>query len=172
VGVALTPSEIADNFDRIKADNAERDSRMEEVLLVRQGRMRDVYPDLFPDGPFSDPIVANMVDISARDLSEVIAPLPAFNCNSPTMVSEKERKKADKREEIVNGIVDFSDLSTQMFTAADRYVTALCLHRLKWTWTTTCHASASSMLMARTQSLTDSTESRLSIRESTRPRKS
>jgi hypothetical protein len=123
VGVALTPSEIADNFERIKADNAERDSRMEEVLLVRQGRMRDVYPDLFPDGPFQDPIVANMVDISARDLSEVIAPLPAFNCNSPTMVSEKERKKADKREEIVNGIVDFSDLSTQMFTAADRYVT-------------------------------------------------
>lgn len=123
MGVALTPSEIADNFDRIKADNAERDSRMEEVLLVRQGRMRDVYPDLFPDGPFQDPIVANMVDISARDLSEVIAPLPAFNCNSPTMVSEKERKKADKREEIVNGIVDFSDLSTQMFTAADRYVT-------------------------------------------------
>ena len=121
--MALTPSEIADNFERIKADNAERDSRMEEVLLVRQGRMRDVYPDLFPDGPFQDPIVANMVDISARDLSEVIAPLPAFNCNSPTMVSEKERKKADKREEIVNGIVDFSDLSTQMFTAADRYVT-------------------------------------------------
>jgi hypothetical protein len=39
------------------------------------------------------------------------------------MVSEKERKKADKREEIVNGIVDFSDIQTQMFTAADRYVT-------------------------------------------------
>jgi hypothetical protein len=64
-----------------------------------------------------------MVDISARDLSEVIAPLPAFNCNSPSMVSEKERKKADKREEIVNGIIDFSDMQTQMFNAADRYVT-------------------------------------------------
>ena len=95
---------------------------MEQVLLVRKGRMRDVFPDLFPDGPFENPIVANMVDIAARDLSEVIAPLPAFNCNSPTMVSEKERKKADKREEIVNGIVDFSDIQTQMFTAADRYV--------------------------------------------------
>lgn len=95
---------------------------MEQVLLVRKGRMRDVFPDLFPDGPFENPIVANMVDIAARDLSEVIAPLPAFNCNSPTMVSEKERKKADKREEIVNGIIDFSDIQTQMFTAADRYV--------------------------------------------------
>jgi hypothetical protein len=71
---------------------------MDQVLLVRQGRMRDVYPELFPDGPFQDPIVANMVDIAARDLAEVIAPLPAFNCNSPSMVGESQRKKADKRD--------------------------------------------------------------------------
>jgi hypothetical protein len=101
----------------------DRDQRMNQVLLVRQGRMRDVYPDLFPDGPFENPIVANMVDIAARDLSETIAPLPAFNCNSTSMVSEAVRKKADKREEIVNGIVDFSNLQSQMFNAADRYVT-------------------------------------------------
>ncbi len=118
----LSLEAIKDNYDRYKQAYAERDTRMEQILLVRKGRMRDVYPDLFPDGPFENPIVANMVDIAARDLSEVIAPLPAFNCNSPTMVSDKERKKADKREEIVNGIIDFSDLQTQMFDAADRYV--------------------------------------------------
>jgi hypothetical protein len=122
VGVPVSIEDIKDNYLKVKQDFADRDSRMEQVLLVRKGRMRDVFPDLFPDGPFENPIVANMVDISARDLAEVIAPLPAFNCNSPTMVSEKERKKADKREEIVNGIVDFSDLSTQMFNASDRYV--------------------------------------------------
>jgi len=120
--VALSLDDIKTNYDRYKQVFSERDTRMEQVLLVRKGRMRDVFPDLFPDGPFENPIVANMVDIAARDLSEVIAPLPAFNCNSPTMVSEKERKKADKREEIVNGIIDFSDIQTQMFTAADRYV--------------------------------------------------
>jgi hypothetical protein len=120
--VPLSLDEIKTNYERYKQAFADRDTRMEQILLVRKGRMRDVFPDLFPDGPFENPIVANMVDIAARDLSEVIAPLPAFNCNSPTMVSEKERKKADKREEIVNGIVDFSDLQTQMFTAADRYV--------------------------------------------------
>jgi hypothetical protein len=123
VGVPLSLDEIKDNYDRYRQMYSDRDTRMEQVLLVRKGRMRDVFPDLFPDGPFENPIVANMVDISARDLSEVIAPLPAFNCNSPSMVSEKERKKADKREEIVNGIIDFSDIQTQMFTAADRYVT-------------------------------------------------
>jgi hypothetical protein len=123
VGVPLSLDEIKDNYDRYRQMYSDRDTRMEQVLLVRKGRMRDVFPDLFPDGPFENPIVANMVDISARDLSEVIAPLPAFNCNSPSMVSEKERKKADKREEIVNGIIDFSDMQTQMFSAADRYVT-------------------------------------------------
>ena len=120
--MALSLDDIKDNYDRYRQQFAERDSRMEAVLLVRKGRMRDVYPDLFPDGPFENPIVANMVDIAARDLSEVIAPLPAFNCNSPTMVSEAARKKADKREEIVNSYVDFSDLQSQMFTAADRYI--------------------------------------------------
>ena len=119
----LSIEEIKTNYDRHRLIHNERDARMQQVLLVRKGRMRDVYPDLFPDGPFENPIVANMVDIAARDLAEVIAPLPAFNCNSPSMVSEAARKKADKREEIVNGIVDFSDLQTQMFTAADRYVT-------------------------------------------------
>ena len=121
--MALSIEEIKSQYDRHRQRFDERDARMQQVLLVRKGRMRDVYPDLFPDGPFENPIVANMVDIAARDLAEVIAPLPAFNCNSPSMVSESARKKADKREEIVNGIVDYSDLQGQMFNAADRYVT-------------------------------------------------
>jgi len=121
--MALSIDEIKDTYDRYRRMYDDRDQRMNQVLLVRQGKMRDVYPDLFPDGPFENPIVANMVDIAARDLAETIAPLPAFNCNSTSMVSEAVRKKADKREEIVNGIVDFSDLQSQMFVAADRYVT-------------------------------------------------
>jgi len=121
--MALSIDEIKDTYDRYRRMYDDRDQRMNQVLLVRQGRMRDVYPDLFPDGPFENPIVANMVDVAARDLAESIAPLPAFNCNSTSMVSEAVRRKADKREEIVNGIVDFSDLQSQMFNAADRYVT-------------------------------------------------
>ena len=121
--MALSIDEIKDTYDRYRRMYDDRDQRMNQVLLVRQGKMRDVYPDLFPDGPFENPIVANMVDIAARDLAETIAPLPAFNCNSTSMVSEAIRKKADKREEIVNGIVDFSDLQSQMYNAADRYVT-------------------------------------------------
>ena len=119
----LSIEEIKNTYDRYRKMYDDRDQRMNQVLQVRQGKMRDVYPDLFPDGPFENPIVANMVDIAARDLAEVIAPLPSFSCTSTSMVSEEKRKKADKRGEIVNGIVNFSDLQSQMFTAADRYVT-------------------------------------------------
>lgn len=119
----LSIDEIKNTYDRYRKMYDDRDQRMNQVLQVRQGKMRDVYPDLFPDGPFENPIVANMVDIAARDLAEVIAPLPSFGCTSTSMVSDEKRKKADKRGDIVNGIVNFSDLQSQMFTAADRYVT-------------------------------------------------
>jgi hypothetical protein len=121
--MALSVEEVKNTYDRYRRMYDDRDQRMNQVLMVRQGKMRDVYPDLFPDGPFENPIVANMVDIAARDLSEVIAPLPSFSCTSTSMASETQRKKADKRGEIVNGIVNFSDLQSQMFNAADRYVT-------------------------------------------------
>lgn len=115
--------EIRAQYDRIKSRHADRDSRMQNVLAVRQGRMRDVYPDLFPEGPFDRGIVANMVDVAARDFAEVLAPLPAVNCTSATMVSDRARGFAEKRTRIANGYMEFSDVQGQMYTAADRFVT-------------------------------------------------
>ena len=116
-------SELLGLWDRTKQRHAERDTRMSKVLAVRQGRMRDVFPDLFPEGPFDSGIVGNMVDIAARDLSEVIAPLPSFNCSSSSSVSDAARDFAEKRTKIVNGYVLHSDVQRQLYTAADRYVT-------------------------------------------------
>jgi hypothetical protein len=110
-------------YNRLKTRFSDRDGRMQNVLAVRQGRMRDVFPDLFPDGPFDRGIVANMVDVAARDLAEVLAPLPAFNCSSSKMITDSSREFAEKRTRIVNGYIDFSNVQTQMYTAADRYFT-------------------------------------------------
>jgi len=115
--------QIKSQYDRMKSRWAERDKRMQDVLAVRQGRMRDVYPELFPEGPFDRGIVANMVDVAARDLAEVMAPLPAFNCASAKMVSDSAREFAEKRTRIVNGYLDFADVQRQMYTATDRYFT-------------------------------------------------
>lgn len=95
---------------------------MENLLLVRQGKMREVYPDVFPTGPYERGIVANMVDVAARDLAEVMAPLPAINCASTSMVTDKARQKAEKRTLIASGYTSYSRLQRQAYVAADRFV--------------------------------------------------
>ena len=108
---------------RLKNRYRDRDSRMQDVLAVRQGRMRDVYPDLFPEGPFDKGIVANMVDVAARDLAEVLSPMPSFNCVPGKAASDTALKFAEKRTKIVQGYLDHSQVGVQMYTAADRYFT-------------------------------------------------
>lgn len=116
--------DIVQRYWRERTRSADRDTRMGQVLAVREGRMSDVAPDLFPDtGPWQEPIVANMIDIAARDLSEMIAPLPAVNCWSPSMTSEAAMKRADRRTKIATGMVIASDLQNQMYSAADQYLT-------------------------------------------------
>lgn len=110
-------------LQRLETRFADRDARMQNVLAVRQGRMRDVYPDLFPEGPFDRGIVANMVDVAARDLAEVLSPLPSFNCSSAKGANDRAKTFAEKRTKIANHYVEFSNLQTQAYTAADRYFT-------------------------------------------------
>ena len=114
---------IRGQLERLKTRYADRDTRMQNVLAVRQGRMRDVYPDLFPEGPYDKGIVANMVDVAARDLAEVLAPLPSFNCQSAKLSVDAAKKFAEKRTKIANYYVDTSNLQGQTYTAADRYFT-------------------------------------------------
>ena len=113
--------DLSAKFDGLRSRYSKRDHRMNMIRLVRDGRMNEVYPDLFPEGPLNGGIVANMVDVAAHDLSEVLAPLPAFNCSSSKSVSDTARKFAEKRSLIVRGYTEHSDLSRQMYRAADQY---------------------------------------------------
>ena len=45
--MALSIDEIQAHYERYRQVNNDRDQRMSMVLQVRQGKMRDVYPDLF-----------------------------------------------------------------------------------------------------------------------------
>ena len=99
-----------------------RDARWTDLAAIRAGDIQQVYPGMFPDD-FPKPMVANFIDVAARDVAEVIAPLPAFNCDSTDSVSDRARKKADKRTMIAAGYRDTCRLQTLMYTGADRYVT-------------------------------------------------
>ena len=118
----LNIKEITAKVSRLQTKYAQRDGRMRDVLSVRQGDISKVYPAMFSE-EYPKPLVANIIDVSARDLAESMAPLPSFNCTASNMVSDSARKAADTRTRIANYYVDRSELGVQMYTGADWYNT-------------------------------------------------
>ena len=114
--------EIAAAVQQLRRKYSDRDARWADVLEVRKGNINRVFPGLFPD-EYPKPMVANFIDVAARDIAEVIAPLPNISCSATNAISDRARSKADKRTMIAAGYRDQSRLQTQMFTGADRYIT-------------------------------------------------
>lgn len=118
----LTPAEIQAKFELLKRRSSERDMRWADVRAVRRGHLEEVFEGISSD-MFPKPIVANFIDQVARDLTEVMAPLPAFNCTSSTMVTDKARRFADRRTKIASHYIESSRVAIQAFTAVDQYLT-------------------------------------------------
>ena len=118
----LSVKEVAAKASRLQTRYAARDQRMRDVLSVRQGDMSKVYPSMFSE-EYPKPLIANFIDVAARDLAEVMAPLPSFNCAATNMVSDSARKAADTRTRIANYYISASELQIQMYTGADWFNT-------------------------------------------------
>ena len=118
----LTVREVDAKLNRLRQRYAPRDQRMRDVLSVRQGDLSKVFPTMFSED-YPKPLVANFIDVAARDLAEAGAPLPSFNCSANNMVSDAARKAADIRTRIANYYVSYSDLSLQNYNNADWYNT-------------------------------------------------
>ena len=118
----LSIEQIAARVQSLRYRSTERDGRNLDVLAVRRGKIAEVYPNFFPEGVDAN-VVANFIDIVARDLSEVMAPLPAVNCSAANQVSDRARTFADKRTRIASNYFSNSDLSVQMYQGADWYLT-------------------------------------------------
>jgi hypothetical protein len=118
----LSVQQVSDKVEALKHRYSERDQRMADVLEVRRGNLDAVAPDLFPEGT-SRSMVANFVDVAARDISEVLAPLPSFNCSTVNANNDRAKKKADKKTIIANHYVQASKLQSQMYYGADWYLT-------------------------------------------------
>ena len=109
----------------LKQEFRARDARMNKMALARTpGGLSLVYPDLFPnEGPYQEPMVANMVDVAARDTSEVLSPPPTLTCSSSQSSTDRARSFAEKRTKIAYGYFDASNLSVKLMGMADQYVT-------------------------------------------------
>jgi len=120
--MALTIDQISARVESLRYRHADRDARNKDVLAVRKGEIATVYPDFFPDGVDAN-VVANFIDVVARDLSEVMAPLPAVNCSAANQTSDRARAFADKRTRIASNYFAHADLAVQMYSGADWYIT-------------------------------------------------
>ena len=118
----LTMDQIGARVQTLRYRAHGRDQRNGDVQMVRQGKISQVYPNFFPDG-IDQNVVANFIDIVARDLSEVMAPLPAVNCSAANQTNDRARKFADTRTRIASNYFNHSDLQVQMYNGADMYIT-------------------------------------------------
>lgn len=118
----LSVSDIDRKVRGLQQKAAARDGRMADVLSVRRGEANAVMPGMFPSD-WPKPIIANFVDVAARDLSELIAPMPSINCAVANMVSDSAKKFAGKKTKIAQWYVQSCELEKQLFAGADQYVT-------------------------------------------------
>ena len=118
----LTIPQVVSRVQTLRYRNSSRDQRNGDVQFVRQGKISQVYPNFVPDG-IDQNVVANFVDVVARDLAEMIAPLPAINCSAVNQTSDRARTFADKRTRIAANYFRHSELEVNMFNGADMYIT-------------------------------------------------
>lgn len=112
---------IARRVDAARRQAAERDARMQEVFDVRANRFSHVQPGSAPDA-WPKSIVANAIDIAARQLAENLATFPSINCSSGTMTSQRARDMAAKRTKIAYSYVEESQLRVKLPQGCDWYL--------------------------------------------------
>ena len=117
----LTAQEIVDRVAIMRAKSAPRDGKYMKLIAMRKGDYETVAPGLFNTAEFDRPLVANLIDTTARDIAEVMAPLPSVNCQSASLANDTDQKRQDLRASAANSYLQLSRLQDQMFSGADRY---------------------------------------------------
>lgn len=121
--MARTFEDIKKRVESLRRASAERDHRWNDVYSVRSGDTDTVMPGSMPDA-WPKPIVANLIDTSARDMAEVMGAMPSINCSSGIMTTDKSKKFSSKKTKIANHYVQCSGLNAgRQVTAADHYTT-------------------------------------------------
>jgi hypothetical protein len=114
--------ELIETWNQLKERGNERQLRNEQVTQARRGNVEEVMPGVFPSN-WPKPIVANVIDTTARDLAEVLARLPNIDCASSTLTTDKAKKFAARKTKIALYYVEHSRLKLQLYSGADWFFT-------------------------------------------------
>lgn len=109
---------LMNRYTNLVSSGAERQLRNEQVSQARRGDINAVMPGAFP-ASWPRPIVANVLDTTARDLAEVLARMPAIDCTSSQLTTEKAKKFSSKRTKIALYYITHSRLKLQLYSGCD-----------------------------------------------------
>jgi len=110
--------DIARKVNATKLRHYERDLRMGQVRAVRASELDRVAPGLLADD-FRKPIVSNVIDVAARYSAEQIGVMPTISCTAGVMVSDREKKYAQRRTLIAHNYLENSRVKVNLVEAAD-----------------------------------------------------
>lgn len=115
-------SRIHAKVERLRRAYSARDQRMGDVHDVRSGELDNIMPGAMPDA-WPKPIVANLIDTTARDIAEVMAIMPSINCSSEVQTSDRAKKFSARRTRVANWYVHNSSLRRNQIDFCDHYNT-------------------------------------------------
>lgn len=121
--MAHTLESIISRVESLRRAASDRDQRHRDVHDVRSGDIDTVIPGSMPDA-WPKPIVANLIDTSARDMAEVMGVMPSVNCTTSIMTTNKAKQFNSKKTKIANWYLIESHLyAGKQIVASDHYLT-------------------------------------------------
>jgi hypothetical protein len=121
--MAHTTEQIFQRVESLRRASADKDHRQRTVHDVRSGDIDTVIPGSMPES-WPKPIVANLIDTSARDMSEVMGVMPSVNCTTAISTTNKAKQFSSKKTKIANWYLIESRLyAGKQITISDYYLT-------------------------------------------------
>jgi hypothetical protein len=110
--------EIAKKVAATRLRHYLRDERMNQVRAVRASELDRVAPGLLADD-FPKPIVSNIINVAAQYSSEQIGVMPTVSCTTGVMVSDRQKKYAQRRTLIAHNYLENSRVKVNLVEASD-----------------------------------------------------
>lgn len=111
---------IAARVKDLQAYYARRDVETSQLRALRSGNWEELMPGAFNED-YPAPMVANRVDVMARDVAASLSGMPSISCSAAGGSSDSKKRFAEKRTKIANWYVGVSNLAARMHDVGDSF---------------------------------------------------